>query len=285
MERYIEYFNGYRNAYGVADFNHQDSKVDSETGKKKPVYRWNFEELTNDIYQQHIKGELSIGIQPCTEDSEVKFGVIDIDPKDYSSFNKKDYIDIIQQYNLPLLPVESKSGGLHLFLFMNKFTDASLIKSFLTNLLSLFGLKQDTEIFPKQTQLTKDSETGQLRPGQFINLPYFGEERKALNVDGTKFTLDQFIEVISANLVTKERLKEITEGIENKSMEGVDEEFIEGPPCLAAISKIANQDKFDGKDRFMYNYHVMVKMKYPDSWEQKVMNAPVKYFSGVHANA
>ena len=37
MERYIEYFNGYRNAYGVADFNHQDSKIDSETGKKKPV--------------------------------------------------------------------------------------------------------------------------------------------------------------------------------------------------------------------------------------------------------
>ena len=175
MERYIEFFNGYRNAYGVADFNHQDSKVDSETGKKKPVYRWNFEELTNDIYQQHIKGELSIGIQPCTEDSEVKFGVIDIDPKDYASFSKKDYIDIIQKYELPLLPVESKSGGLHLFIFMDKFTDASLIKSFLTNLLSLFGLKQDTEIFPKQTQLTKDSETGQLRPGQFINLPYFGD--------------------------------------------------------------------------------------------------------------
>ena len=52
MERYIEFFNGYRNAYGVADFNHQDSKVDPETGKKKPVYRWNFEELTKDIYQQ-----------------------------------------------------------------------------------------------------------------------------------------------------------------------------------------------------------------------------------------
>ena len=31
-------------------------------------------------------------------------------------------------------------------------------------------------------------------------------------------------------------------------MEGVDEEFIEGPPCLAAISKVANQEKFDGKD-------------------------------------
>ena len=33
MEQYIEFFNGYRNAYGVADFNHQDSKIDPETGK------------------------------------------------------------------------------------------------------------------------------------------------------------------------------------------------------------------------------------------------------------
>src|SRR6056300_1696452 len=213
MEKYIEYFNGYRNAYGIADFDHKESKIDSETGKKKPVYRWNFEELTKDIYQQHLDGKLSIGIQPCTEDSEVKFAVIDIDPKDY--------LDIIQAYDLPLLPAESKSGGLHLYLFMEKFTNASLIKSFLTNLLSLFGLKQDTEIFPKQTQLTKDSETGQLRPGQFINLPYFGEERKALNIDGTTFTLEQFMQVISANLVPKERLKEITEEMEAKTMEGV----------------------------------------------------------------
>ena len=91
--------------------------------------------------------------------------------------------------------------------------------------------------------------------------------------------------MISANLVTKERLKGITEEIRTKSMEGVDEEFTEGPPCLAAISKLSKNENFDGKDRFMYNYHVMVKMKYPDNWQQKVMNAPVKYFAGVHANA
>jgi len=42
---------------------------------------------------------------------------------------------------------------------------------------------------------------------------------------------------------------------------------------------------FDGKDRFMYNYHVFVKMKYQDTWKQKVKNAPVKYFSEQHANA
>ena len=82
-KRYIEFFNGYRHAYGVADFEHPDAYVDSETGKKKPVYRWNYEELTPEIYQAHLEGTLSIGIQPCNENSEVKFGVIDIDPKDY----------------------------------------------------------------------------------------------------------------------------------------------------------------------------------------------------------
>ena len=35
----------------------------------------------------------------------------------------------------------------------------------------------------------------------------------------------------------------------------------------------------------MYNYHVLVKMKYPDNWQQKVKNAPVKFFEERHANA
>ena len=184
------------------------------------------------------------------------------------------------------MPIESKSGGLHLYLFMAEFVPSTLIVSFLSNLLPIFNLKPDCEIFPKQTQLTKDPETGILKPGQFINLPYFeGTKRKALNIDGTFFTLEQFIKVAEANLTTAEDLKSITDDMEVKSMEGVDEEFVEGPPCLALLSKITNKAGFDGKDRFMYNYHVFVKMKYPDSWQQKVKNAPVKYFETVHANA
>ena len=285
-KRYIEYFNGYRLAYGVADFEHPDAYIDQESGKKKPVYRWNYEELTDDIYQAHLEGKLSIGIQPCNENSEVKFGVIDIDPKDYDSFDKKFFLEKIQEYNLPLIPVASKSGGLHLFIFMKTFTSASVVKSFLSNLLPTFKLKPDCEIFPKQTQLTKDDETGQLRPGQFINLPYLGgNQRQAINVDGTTFTLDQFMQVIEANLVDKERLKDITDSIEKQDMQGVDEDFEDGPPCLAILSKLTADPDFDGKDRFMYNYHVFMKMKFADNWQQKVKNAPVKYFSGEHANA
>ena len=94
-----------------------------------------------------------------------------------------------------------------------------------------------------------------------------------------------FIKVVDANTTNVDELKTITEEMERQSMEGVDEDFLEGPPCLALISKISNQPTFDGKDRFMYNFHVFVKMKYPDTWEQKVKNAPVKYFAREHANA
>ena len=54
---------------------------------------------------------------------------------------------------------------------------------------------------------------------------------------------------------------------------------------LQIYQRYENQKGFDGKDRFMYNYHVFVKMKYPDDWERKVKNAPVKFFEESHANA
>ena len=284
-KRYIEYFDGYRAAYGLADFEHEEAIVDPESGKKKPVYRWNYEPLTGKVYQAHLEGKISIGIQPCNENSEARLGVIDIDPNDYDDFNKKIFIDVIQDYNLPLIPIESKSGGLHLCLFMDNFINAKDIVSFLTNLLPLFKLKPNNEIFPKQTELTKHEETGKLKPGQFINLPYYGDKRHALNIDGTPFKLDQFLQVVEANLVSKDQLKTITAGLDKKIYEGVNEDFIDGPPCLADVSKISNKKGFDGRDRFLYNYHVLVKMKHPDDWEKKVKNAPVKFFDEAHALA
>ena len=284
-KRYIKYFYGYREAYGLADFEHEEAKIDPESGKKRPVYRWNFEPLTEEIYNSHVEGKISIGIQPCNTDKEARLGVIDIDPKDYADFDKKFFIDKIQEFDLPLIPVESKSGGLHLWIFIDEFMSAKDIVSFLTNLLPLFKLKPNTEIFPKQTELTRDESTGKIGPGQFINLPYYGGERKGLNVDGTSFTLDNFLQLIEANTVSKNDLQQITEGIDKKIYEGVNGDFIDGPPCMAVLSKLSKEKNFDGKDRFMYNYHVLVKMKYPDTWEDKVKNAPVKYFEEIHGNA
>ena len=283
-KKYIQIFDGYKGAYGVADWT--NVKIDPVSGKKKPDYRWNFESFTDQIFIDHLNGTKSVGIQPTNENSEVKFGLIDIDPNNYVDYDKKFFIDKIQEFKLPLIPIESKSGGLHLFIFMKEFISATLLVSFLSNLLPLFKLKPDTEIFPKQTQLTKDTETGELRPGQFINLPYYKKtERQALNLDGTPFTFEQFIPLVESNLVNPEDLNIITDNIDKKIFEGADEDFKDGPPCLATLSTIMKDPQFDGKDRFMYNYHVFVKMKYEDTWKQKVKNAPVKYFAEQHANA
>ena len=108
-EKYIQIFNGYRGAYGVANIKNAYRDPDSGKLKLKPGdYRWNYEELTDQVYIDHLNGIKSIGMQPCNEEGETKFGLIDIDPSNYEHFDKKFIIDKIQEYKLPLIPILSK---------------------------------------------------------------------------------------------------------------------------------------------------------------------------------
>ena len=50
---------------------------------------------------------------------------------------------------------------------------------------------------------------------------------------------------------TKDSLDNITEDIDRKIYEGADDDFKDGPPCLAHLSTIMKDPTFDGKDRFM----------------------------------
>ena len=143
-KKYIQIFDGYKGAYGVADI--KKAYRHPETGKlklKPGDYRWNYEELTDQVYIDHLNGVKSIGMQPCNEEGETKYGIIDIDPDNYNNFDRKFIIDKIQEYNLPLIPILSKSGSIHLYIFMKKFVDAATLKSFLSNLLPIFKLKPD----------------------------------------------------------------------------------------------------------------------------------------------
>ena len=274
-QKFIEIFTGFSDNYGQADM--QRLEIDPISQKQKPEYRWVQRKITDQAYLDHLKGTISIGIQPCNEKNKARFGAIDVDPNEYQAFDKKFYLDKIKEYNLPLIPILSKSGGLHLYIFTKDFVGASIIRSFLTNLIPIFNLKSETEVFPKQTELVKDNETGEINKGNFINLPYFKKtERRALNLDGTEFTFEEFIQLVEANIVDAEKIKEIDEQLEKKVLEGSNAEFNDGPPCLAALSK---HKLTDGRDRFLYNYMVFAKKKYPDNWEERVMSAPVLYFA------
>jgi hypothetical protein len=92
---------------------------------------------------------------------------------------------------------------------------------------------------------------------------------------GEEFTFEQYIRVVEANRKTEKELKEFVNSLTSSELSGGPEEFKDGPPCLQQLSK----DKLeDGRDRFLYNYMVFAKKKYPDDWEEKVRYASREYF-------
>ena len=58
------------------------------------------------------------------------------------------------------------------------------------------------------------------------------------------------MKVIQANLVAEEDLKKITDSIDAVAMQGVDDIFREGPPCLAELSKLTKEEGEYGKPNF-----------------------------------
>ena len=94
--------------------------VDADKNKIKPNYEWAGRPITDNDYLDHLGGKKSIGIQPCRIDKTVQFGCIDIDPPDYGTFKVENYLALFQQYKLPIVPILSKSGGLHCYVFLKE---------------------------------------------------------------------------------------------------------------------------------------------------------------------
>lgn len=276
MTDFIKYFTGLKRNYGFCNIN--NGYKDPQTGKLKfnsGDYGWSGKSITDEDYQQHLDGKKSIGIQPCDDNGFARFGAIDIDPKIYKDLDIKFYLDVIAEKELPLIPIKSKSNGLHLYVFTKDFVKAKQIKDFLEQVLFLFKLPITTEIFPKQTKLGTNTDDQKIN-GNFINLPYFNKnERVALDPSGAEMSLELFLNCIEINKQTPEQLKEISDNIIKNELTGGAEEFKDGPPCLEILSK---EKMDDGRDRFLYNYMVFAKKKYPDNWKNKVLEAGRNYF-------
>ena len=276
MTDFIKYFTGLKRNYGFCNIS--NGYKDPNTGKLKfhaGDYGWSGKPITDNDYQLHLNGKRSIGIQPCDDNGYARFGAIDIDPKIYKDLDIKFYLDTIQKNNLPHIPIKSKSNGLHLYVFTKEFVKAKEIKEFLEQVLFLFKLPIVTEVFPKQTKLGKNTDGDPIN-GNFINLPYFNkDERVALDPSGNEISFELFLNCIELNKMTSEQLKQITNKIIQNELSGGAEEFKDGPPCLEILSK---EKMTDGRDRFLYNYMVFAKKKYPDNWGKMVLKAGRNYF-------
>ena len=148
-------------------------------------------------YADHLDGKVGITIVPIREDGMCTFAAIDVDSyrgvdshRDNQPLDIDHFASVLEAHHIPLVPFATKRGGIHAYWFMPAPVAAPLVRAQLKNWAEVIGLptsgKGAVEIFPKQNTIADgDNGTG-------INLPFFGDTRKAY-IEGEYVGLDALL--------------------------------------------------------------------------------------------
>lgn len=100
-----------------------------EAGTKIKTKITNNEGTVNaELISHHLDGDFGIGVCPVNAEGKCYFGVLDID---YYKARIFKMLEFIKEYQLPLLPFRSKSGGLHVYLILSKSVSAKKMREVL----------------------------------------------------------------------------------------------------------------------------------------------------------
>lgn len=205
-----------------------------------------------DLMLSHLNGEFGVGICPVTTDGKCRTAVIDID---YYKGKIRKMLDIIRDYQLPLVPFRSKSGGLHCYLFLSRGVSAKTIRDTLSLIIKVFSLdkmygEEKVEVFPKQDKVTEDGF------GNAITLPYFNAEEPytyLLDLDGNEVPFEEALNQIQKRFTTIEAVREALENLP----------YNDAPPCLQRIllsGLVGGEDT--GRNNFLFSFALYASKKY-----------------------
>ncbi len=253
-ERFKALFDGFSKAHGrykITDrVREKDGKRDGEARTVRgpvPPVAWN----------QHLLGSADgIGIIPLRDDNTVKFAVIDIDKYD------ADLLDWAKRLaKNPAVLCRSKSGGGHLYVFFQEALPSELVFDKLRMLATNVGFP-NAEIFPKQIKRSFDDDAG-----NWINLPYYGDTRRAIHPDGHDMPLEEFFEYAEKRQVSRESLDALKPDVrlfESRKAKAEPEhsELADGPPCLASILNSAVDGTLDQRNIFLHQVSRYVRKKH-----------------------
>jgi len=139
--------------------------VQDRPGKVIYNYKVTKRPITKAAFIEHLTtGSRVVTIGQLNKNNQCKWGAIDID--EYES----NFVDSVKQKiydNYPLNIVQSVSGGLHLYLYSQEHISGALMRNALSYFVKELELNPKTEIFPKQSELTKKNPYGNM-----IKLPY-----------------------------------------------------------------------------------------------------------------
>jgi hypothetical protein len=248
--RFMALFEGSDVAHGQTTVGR--TKRDGKAEAKSFIVR---EPLTLERIEAHLRGGQGIGAVPINTSNACRFGAIDVDDYD---LDLKDVVRKVREARVPLVVCRSKSGGAHLFLFLQRFEEAVLVREYLTELAAALGFA-GREIFPKQDMILV--ERGDV--GNFINLPYQNAEatmRYALDEQGRALSLEEFLDYAESrrcNLIDLERhtLRHQDPALDLKDY----------PPCIRRI--IANGGFSVNRNISLFHSAVAVRKERPDDWK------------------
>ena len=195
LKPFINLYDAGRHQYTKRYFNFTKT---NEKGKVIQNYKKGDGLLTDQHYKEHLRGEYGLVVCPVDQEGKCKFGVIDDDT--YDKEHTKEIRKKILQMELPLVPLPSKSGGMHLTLFLEEKKEAKLVQKLLHCFREQLDLPKDTEIFPKQDKI----ENGAV--GSCINLPYSAEFEK----------FGEFKRIQSQHIISNEKFYSLLKGYEKK---------------------------------------------------------------------
>ena len=244
-------FDGYRESYGT----YGTTLDDVGGGKLKGVASTVKGRITVDLWMSHLQGKVGLGIIPIDNTNRVKFAAIDIDeyPLDLIKLNEN-----IQRLSLPLVLCRTKSGGAHLYLFLDSAYSAGDIQTKMREMAALLG-HGNAEIFPKQTKLV--AERGDI--GSWINMPYFDlaeTKRYCIGPDGKQLNFHQFMEYARSRITSYKELCN-TQSLEQELLLG-------GPPCLNHL--VAMGFPQGTRNNGLFNLCVYAKKSHGDDWKTYV---------------
>lgn len=277
VERLAELFAGFEAAHGT----HGEPNRDGLKWAIKSTAKTLRQKVTPELWSQHVAGKRPLGVIPIREDNTCLWGSIDFDEYDV---DVQELIDAVKHSKLPLVPCRSKSGGLHLFLFLEAPEPAEAVQNALRDAAASLGLGS-SEIFPKQTRVLLDR--GDL--GNWMVMPYFGSTfdgklqwQRGVRPNGSEMTLGEFVaaaekaRTTTAAFLELSTVRTIPKGKANgaaKSSAGRSRgkspcDFSDGPPCLQHLA--AKGKMTDERKRVMFMHALYLKRADPEGWRERL---------------
>ena len=267
MRTFSELFVGRDDCYGSYTLPAQSVP---EGQKKAGRGRTMREPVTPQLYEDHLAGVASLGVVPIRTDNSVMWFAIDVDTYDNSDLHA-DLLRKVAANALPLVMTKSKSGGAHLWCFLTHPMKAKDARHVAKQYLQILGLPAVTEIFPKQ------DEVDEKNVGSWINLPYFGDTRIGviLDTEGQVFDMahgvEQFVEEANDTAIDPTDLLHDAEEVHTVT-DGSD-----APPCIDVME--ADGVPEGGRDNTLTHVAVYLKKKFPDDWQEQLMEWNVNHCS------